>query len=52
MIEVVFEVILYGFYMIYLKWIGVIVFFENEVFNKVLLKLGFEKEGVLKNYMY
>ncbi|GAB6497933.1 MULTISPECIES: GNAT family N-acetyltransferase [Bacillus] len=50
--EAVSEVISYGFHTIHLKRIGAIVFLENEASNKVLLKLGFEKEGVLKNYMY
>ncbi|PEU46943.1 GNAT family N-acetyltransferase [Bacillus cereus] len=50
--EAVSEVISYGFHTIHLKRIGAIVFLENEASNKVLLKLGFGKEGVLKNYMY
>lgn len=32
--------------------IGAIVFTENEASNKLLTKLGFEKEGLLKNYMH
>ncbi|MFJ8413624.1 GNAT family N-acetyltransferase [Bacillus paramycoides] len=50
--EAVSEVISYGFRTLHLKRIGAIVFLENEASSKVLIKLGFEKEGVLKNYMY
>lgn len=46
--EAVSEIISYGFHTIHLKRIGAIVFLENEASNQVLLKLGFEKEGVLK----
>ncbi|KFN01694.1 N-acetyltransferase [Bacillus clarus] len=50
--EAISEVLSYGFHTLHLKRIGAIVFLENEASNKLLLKLGFEKEGVLKNYMY
>ncbi|MFE4240136.1 GNAT family N-acetyltransferase [Peribacillus butanolivorans] len=50
--EAVLEVISYGFKELNLKRIGAIVFVENKASNELLIKLGFEKEGVLKNYMY
>lgn len=50
--EVVKEVITYGFEKLGIKRIGAVVFVENTSSNKLLEKLGFEKEGVLRNYMY
>lgn len=32
--------------------IGVVVFTENEASIKLLTKIGFQKEGVLREYMY
>lgn len=32
--------------------IGAVVFLENEASNNLLTKIGFQKEGVLKDYMY
>jgi len=50
--EVVKEVIIYGFEKLGIKRIGAVVFVENTSSIKLLEKLGFEKEGVLRNYMY
>ncbi|MDM5188184.1 GNAT family protein [Bacillus sp. DX4.1] len=50
--EAVSEVISYGLKELGLTRIGAIVFIENEASNKLLTKLGFEKEGVLRDYMY
>ena len=32
--------------------IGAVVFIENEASNKLLTKIGFQKEGILRDYMY
>lgn len=50
--EAVSEVISYGFKELDLTRIGAIVFIENKASNELLTKLGFQKEGVLRNYMY
>ncbi|MBE4907631.1 GNAT family N-acetyltransferase [Bacillus luteolus] len=50
--EVVSKVISYGFTELELTRIGAIVFIDNKASNELLLKLGFEKEGILRNYMY
>lgn len=50
--EAVEKVISYGFQEMDLVRIGAIVFTENLSSNKLLEKLGFEKEGVLRNYMH
>jgi ribosomal-protein-alanine N-acetyltransferase len=50
--EAVSEVISYGFKELDLTRIGAVVFIENVASNELLIKLGFEKEGVLRNYMY
>ncbi|MDR4889634.1 GNAT family protein [Fredinandcohnia sp. QZ13] len=46
------KVIEYGFNELRLTRIGAVVFLENKASNDLLAKLGFEKEGVLRNYMY
>lgn len=51
-IEAVKKVISYGFQELKLTRIGAMVFTENESSIKLLEKLGFEKEGILKNFMY
>lgn len=51
-IEAVNKVISYGFQELNLTRIGAMVFTENESSIKLLEKLGFEKEGVLKKFMY
>jgi ribosomal-protein-alanine N-acetyltransferase len=50
--EAVSKVISYGFRELELTRIGAVVFIENMASNKLLTKLGFEKEGILRNYMY
>ena len=50
--EAVDKVISYGFQELGLERIGAVVFVENEASNQLLIKLGFTKEGTLKNYMY
>ncbi|KON85490.1 acetyltransferase [Sporosarcina globispora] len=50
--EAVSKVISYGFEEMGLTRIGAVVFIENEASNKLLTKKGFEKEGILKGYMY
>ncbi|MDM5248281.1 GNAT family N-acetyltransferase [Lysinibacillus sp. G4S2] len=50
--EAVHRVISFGFQEMDLLRIGAIVFTENDASNKLLEKLGFEKEGVLRNYMH
>lgn len=51
-LEAVSKVIQYGFNGLELTRIGAVVFLENEASNTLLTKVGFEKEGVLRNYMY
>lgn len=50
--EAISKVISYGFKEISLTRIGAVVFTENEASNALLTKIGFEKEGTLRNYMY
>ena len=50
--EAVGEIVDYGFQEMELTRIGAIVFLENEGSNQLLLKQGFEKEGILKKYLY
>jgi len=50
--EAIDKVISYGFQELGLERIGAVVFIENEASNNLLTKIGFQKEGVLKNYMY
>ena len=50
--EAVQQVISHGLYGLGLTRIGAVVFPENTASNELLIKLGFEKEGILKNYMY
>ncbi len=50
--EAVSKVLSYGFMEMGLTRIGAVVFLENEASNRLLTKLGFQKEGVLRNYMY
>ena len=49
--EAVAKVVEYGFNEMELSRIGAIVFIENEGSSQLLLKQGFEKEGVLKRYI-
>lgn len=50
--EAVSKVIQYGFDEFGLTRIGAVVFIDNEASNKLLTKAGFQKEGVLRDYMY
>lgn len=50
--EAASAVMAYGFDTLQLVRIGAVVFLENMASQHVLEKLGFQQEGVLKNYMY
>lgn len=50
--EAVSKIISYGFDSMGLNRIGAVVFIENEASNNLLSKLGFHKEGILREYMY
>ncbi|MEE6450596.1 GNAT family protein [Gottfriedia acidiceleris] len=50
--EAVSKVLSYGFDGMDLTRIGAVVFIDNEASNNLLTKIGFQKEGVLKKYMY
>ena len=49
--EAVTAVLRYGFNELGLTRIGAVVFTENDASNQLLTKLGFEREGVLRDYM-
>ncbi|KOS68626.1 acetyltransferase [Lysinibacillus contaminans] len=51
-LEALSKVVSYGFETMGLTRIGAVVFIENEASNKLLTKIGFKKEGVLRDYMY
>ncbi|WP_238590932.1 GNAT family N-acetyltransferase [Paenibacillus beijingensis] len=50
--EAVLKVLQYGFDELGLTRIGAVVFIDNEASNNLLTKVGFQKEGVLRDYMY
>ncbi len=50
--EALLKIISYGFEEMRLTRIGAVVFTENEASNKLLTKIGFQKEGLLNDYMY
>ncbi len=50
--EALLKILEYGFEGLGLTRIGAVVYIENEASNQLLLKLGFEKEGTLRNFMY
>ncbi|WP_143522615.1 GNAT family N-acetyltransferase, partial [Pseudomonas sp. 2822-17] len=50
--EAVKEVISYGFEGLDLNRIGAVVFIENQASNQLLSKMGFQREGILRDYMY
>ncbi|MCM3602797.1 GNAT family N-acetyltransferase [Robertmurraya korlensis] len=50
--EAISKVIEHGFDEFGLTRIGAVVFTDNEASNKLLTKMGFLKEGVLRDYMY
>lgn len=49
--EAILKVVEYGFEEMGLKRIGAVVFLENESSSELLLKLGFNKEGILRDYI-
>ncbi len=49
--EAIQQVINYGFEHMNLQRIGAVVYLENEASNQLLLKLGFQQEGILRDYM-
>lgn len=50
--EALNTIIEYGFNELGLTRIAAVVFIENNASNQLLLKNGFKKEGILRNYMY
>ncbi len=50
--EAIKRVIQYSFTEMKLHRVGAVVFVENDASNNLLEKLGFEKEGLLKEYMF
>ena len=50
--EALEEVLGYCFETLMLSRVGAVTFPENEASWKLLLKVGFEKEGLLRNYLY
>lgn len=50
--EALSKVIQYGFDEFGLTRIGAVVFLDNKASNKLLTKAGFQREGVLRDYMY
>jgi len=51
-LEAVTKVISYGFNDMGLTRIGAVVFLENEASNQLLMKIGFQQEGIFRDYMY
>lgn len=51
-VEALTEVVSYGFESLGLNRIGAVVFLDNLASNQLLLKVGFQKEGILEEYMY
>ncbi|MEC0255865.1 GNAT family N-acetyltransferase [Paenibacillus lautus] len=51
-IEAASAVIAYGFQVLGLTRIGAVVFLENQASHALLTKLGFEAEGILRQYIY
>lgn len=49
--EAVTEVLAFGWESLELTRIGAVVFTANEASNALLVKLGFQQEGLLRNYM-
>ena len=49
--EALEQVLEYGFQDMKLNRIGAVVFLKNEASSQLLRKQGFEKEGILRNYM-
>ncbi|OZI11119.1 GNAT family N-acetyltransferase [Bacillaceae bacterium SAS-127] len=51
-LEAISKVLSYGFEVMDLTRVGAVVFLENEASNNLLIKMGFQQEGILRNYMY
>ncbi|KOO51091.1 GNAT family N-acetyltransferase [Viridibacillus arvi] len=51
-LEAVSTILSYGFDDMELTRIGAIVFVDNAASSKLLTKVGFQKEGILRDYMY
>lgn len=51
-LEAISEAVSYGFASLGLTRIGAVVFTQNEASNQLLVKMGFQKEGVLRQHMY
>ncbi|MFT8322149.1 MAG: GNAT family protein [Bacillus sp. (in: firmicutes)] len=51
-VEAITRIISYGFKEMDLTRIGAVVFLENKASNQLLAKLGFQQEGILREYMY
>jgi [ribosomal protein S5]-alanine N-acetyltransferase len=51
-IEAASAVIAYGFQVLGLTRIGAVVFLENQASHALLTQLGFEAEGILRQYIY
>lgn len=52
MSEAIDKILSFGSQNLGLTRIGAVVFIENDASNILLSKMGFEREGILKNYMY
>lgn len=50
--EALSKILSYGFNSLHLNRIGAVVFPENVASNNLLLKVGFQKEGLLRDYIY
>lgn len=50
--EALVKVLSYGFNGMGLTRIGAVVFIENDASNNLLAKIGFQKEGVLRDYIH
>jgi len=50
--EAITSLLSFGFDNMDLNRIGAVVFLENEASNKLLTKVGFQKEGILRNYIH
>jgi len=50
--EAVIEVLTYSYEQLHLYRIGAVTFPDNEASNQLLIKLGFEREGILRGYLY
>ncbi|WP_186576996.1 GNAT family N-acetyltransferase [Aquibacillus kalidii] len=51
-LEALLEIIQYGFDELGLTRIGAVVFLDNQASNTLLTKVGFQKEGILRDYMH